>query len=714
MKKQKKYERKLSSNISHNFSDYFLNVFFSPKALNPYDGANVEISRIQPQRKRSFKVLTSPIFLIDEGFKFNVQKRFNISFLFSDSPLNIINHLKSLGESPITTFFSIGLASVIVVHELEDNELKKILSNYYSLIKESWEVDNGKIVKSNILPFINENSNEHISFINLPEKIPGDISFLIREFQKTSNEVLDKAEEYSPYTYKKIKKLINHFAKGVLTDLFFILDDSKEYPDSELYQELKEYSKNKEDLIVKKNELKSDSISLLVQIYSSLNYINNQYFSGISPILKNSGQIIEYNLLGVGSAVRGLFIMLDNLEIFLTSTKLETLSDEKLLSKKFNGLNTLGFNQTSSHDPEKWRMDKSFESYQLEIAQIEKQETEFSRVGYFSARLGFKEYRYFATSAVQVLVAASSNEWSLVNYTHEIIHGHVRYLLQHIIEGSNLAEIHEEWMELTDDINYLKKKEYNVKELGQIVIADYFDSCDKMGSLSKSLKGTKNLNQDYSSYSPIELDNRMNDSYWEINELFVHSLDFFYIYKSNYDIYIRSIWLSWITQPVVSKDPSQYILRSLLVISLKIPGIPKVRYEQALVELNSIFKDLVSKSSIFNQFIGELNLFEKESVSFLRYFNCLTVADFAFQFMTSPNTERLVNNDINVFEEPGDFHDCDVPFIYDTNINDWPYTPVHSKFYYILESCHKSIIGKIEPHDYRYASSKLLTVISSL
>lgn len=64
----------------------------------------------------------------------------------------------------------------------------------------------------------NETSNEQINFKTIPTNLPEDIKFLVKEFQNTSFEILEKAEKYSPYTHSKIYQLVDHFKESVLED----------------------------------------------------------------------------------------------------------------------------------------------------------------------------------------------------------------------------------------------------------------------------------------------------------------------------------------------------------------------------------------------------------------------------------------------------------------------------------------------------------------
>jgi hypothetical protein len=80
------------------------------------------------------------------------------------------------------------------------------------------------------------------------------------------------------------------------------------------------------------------------------------------------------------------------------------------------------------------------------------------------------------------------------------------------------------------------------------------------------------------------------------HEVFVHVLDFLYVYDGNDSKYTRAIWGSWSHVPLVSKRIHHYVLRTLCAISSFPESLPtaSVAFRQSAEKLGSHFDDMLA------------------------------------------------------------------------------------------------------------------------
>ena len=411
-------------------------------------------------------------------------------------------------------------------------------------------------------------------------------------------------------------------------------------------------------------DLINENNGRLIQFNSAMSYVYSQAYSGTFPIFDHIGIIRRHSLLGIGSAIGALFELIIQIEGSLFLLPFEDIN-YPIYNEIINNESFFSFLvDPSLHKSELWKNDVKRVSYG-EIFNPVKSNAKlpddyFNRLSFYSGRLGFREYDLFATAAIQVLVEGNSLDWNVINYTHEIIHNHVRMILNHLItpppslrDGNDNDFIHY-YAALLKTCAIQKTYQINYRDYFTLVLISYCINSDYYGSLTKNplnniVSQTRTEGGlDYKFPSLEKLRGLILDNYKEISEIFVHTLDYTYIYNSEPKAYIQSIWKSWSTVLVVAHDIEQYILRTLLVISLSEDGESTSRYTRAKTKFLVHINELVKKedSLLFKKVIEILSTKEDDNLR-LRFYNSLIVSDLCNCFYRGNLAELLDNDDKN-------------------------------------------------------------------
>ena len=206
------------------------------------------------------------------------------------------------------------------------------------------------------------------------------------------------------------------------------------------------------------------------------------------------------------------------------------------------------FSDPSKYSSELLRNDTVSADIQEKTAAIKKEDFNesiskgyYNRLAFFSGRLGFREYDFSATAAIQVLVESHSLEWHVINYTHEIIHNHVRIILTRNlinIPASIRGKEYAEWLQecLSTISRFVKRQpstEISYQQFFTYVLVNYCINAKYFGSLTRESDSTlvEDQRASYEQPSNTQLRHIIKAIYRDINEIFVHVIDFAYIYK---------------------------------------------------------------------------------------------------------------------------------------------------------------------------------------
>lgn len=578
-------------------------------------------------------------------------------------------------------WFTIGIANLIVIEKDNESSLSKQIIEYLKQKQnitayEIWTINEQKI-SNQIRPVtLIENFVPHkYSQIRLSEKLPLHISFAVSEFIISINKFLSASKKFTPFYYEKHVKTINA-STDLVNDLSFLYGDTTFTPSSFIIDSFAGWQLtslqdilNKEELNEKREELINDRHGRLVQFNSVMSYVYSQAYSGTFPIFDHIGIIRRHSLLGIGSAVSALFELISHIEEGLFNLPFENLDSTAYKTSNITNIDFFSsFFAPSNHKVENWKTDSIrnniITNSNPSRNRVPLPEDFFCRLAFYSGRLGFREYDLAATAAIQVLVESHSLQWNIINYTHEIIHNHVRIILNQILvpPKSVRQETYSAW--INRNIQLIEKvfnqcSNWNLPE--SISYIDYFQLTLLMFCINSRYHGSLTLESNEKEIIKLHAEAKsyylpnaealnliILELYKDITEIFVHVIDFSYIYARNIDTYVQSIWASWSTVTSVSIDLKQYILRTLLVISTTLDGENENRFlrsKQQFLNLLSTIANQNNNSYLFKKIQGILN--DSNDDLWYRFNNCLIISDLASVFFVGTLQQFLDNQDEN-------------------------------------------------------------------
>ena len=124
----------------------------------------------------------------------------------------------------------------------------------------------------------------------------------------------------------------------------------------------------------------------------------------------------------------------------------------------------------------------------IEFKSVARGDHFFGRFAFYSGRLGFREYDFSATAAIQVLGNARTLKWNVINYTHEIIHNHVRALVDSLLTIGGKIEISKavgKGLEKITDLSEGKEIKQTYAEYFMHVVLMYCINTEYYGGLSQ-------------------------------------------------------------------------------------------------------------------------------------------------------------------------------------------------------------------------------------
>lgn len=646
--------------------------------------------------------LTSPLFSIDpDGYSSlpEIKNDTKITFYSLEKPFP---HIKRLIDSlkielKNEVWFAIGLSNLVVIDNSNSHELSIEIEDYVvyngiCIARETWLIDEySSISHPPMVHFYGQINGEDIFqfHFQIPENLLLHEKFVISEFKMTSNKLLSASYKFTPQYFKSHRKILIE-ASELVTDLFILRDNSNGYEPSEALETLLKDPENS------KEEILNDTYGRIVQLNSSLSYVYSQVYSGALPIFDHIGIVRRHSMLGVGTAINALYELLFQLEeLFLTipfekhlaprGDSKDTLDNENRVYIKKIPDELSVINGPSLHEPSIWnKVGKAIvntlspDEY-IELRSQPDFEFFYNRFAFFSGRLGFREYDFTATAAIQVLIEAKTLRWNVVNYTHEIIHNHVRIILNEIIAINRIETegyvhfIDERRPKLIDFLEGKRVDSISMNDYFFMVMMSYCVYSQYHGSLSEEWDKEK-FDRVFRKQEidqlllilPVSADlvKLIKSNYRDISEIFVHILDFAYIYKKDSNVYLRSIWNSWATVPMVSSNLMHYVLRSLLVFAVDIDKDADDRFDLCVSKLRDLCRENRSDSFIFDRILQKLN-FEEDHTSngqiednhvkdFLdlteydlryRFQNCVMIADLAYSFFVANVEEFLDRGD---------------------------------------------------------------------
>ena len=574
---------------------FWLTVFFEESP--PCWPSDTKTHRISITSSETIKHLcpsaefrTSPIFpLSDKNFVPTDASYYVYLFCFDDA-YKVLGRALNKGSEKLKQriWYSVGLASVILI--TEDPKLDTDLLNIAScspIDVEHWTIETSHIKEIKCNSFTTK--KYYPAQLNFPnyELLPAIYRTIIDEFVASVCIIAPKLARHTPAEFDSIPRIVEEINK-LIEELVYVHQLTGPIPPT-----LLEFTEDK----IKSNpsireEIIYQDIDRIIQVNAALSYVSTQGLSGAIPILERRSIIRRHSLLGIGTAILALNRISRSIEKAFSMFPVENVIEEIMtIAPPLNGINEL-----PAYNPIDWEAEGSVDHY-FNTHKIKTRDIN-PKLPYYSGRLGFRETEYTISAAQQSVTAGASLDWSLLTITHELVHGHVRNIINAIFYG-DANDLPENKQKLFYDrfISILKTgKVQNNSELDSIrtLIFTYCCQTPYTGSLTHKPK----QNQD--GYFSFDIRVINQERLWRllrrenrnIHEIFSHILDFHYFYGSCLQAYVPLIWRSWSAVPHVRADMRQYILRSLLAISATVPPTTKKhkRFTYCVQELHELLK----------------------------------------------------------------------------------------------------------------------------
>ncbi|MEO0555602.1 MAG: hypothetical protein AAF149_20525 [Bacteroidota bacterium] len=740
----------------------------------------------------------SPIFTLDSKGVSNLpslEQGLVISFFMVPKPFPVFEKVRKRFRTSINDnfWYSLGLANLILIESIDGNSISKDLQEFLNEINsltavERWEVKiDGRIVPSKPEIMVNHDHVQHIK-LGLSKFLPADLQFLVSEYIITVDKILTASKKFTPHYYQLQKQIFNA-SNLLIKDISFLHKDFDFIPSDSLIEILceklriklvKDYLllipqlQERLDEIRKKEveELINEKWHKLIHFSSAITYVYSQCYSGTFPILDHVGIVRRHALLGLGTSIGALFELIIQMDYAFNFIPFENIHfDTSDISYKKQILHNSFFLDSlwpDDHRVQRWSSDGVKNMLkELKTEDINSLITDgsdfYCRLSFYSGRLGFREYDFSATSALQVLVGANSPKWHIINYTHEIIHNHVRSILNKLLIPYGSKRKLKEWVKQKilklnsirvrigqlPNNGELDRKFYNdisYYEYFQLLLLSYCVNSKAYGSLSREwdLKSKreveKHLTNQPTGLDPVKrmfgtptedefIRDLTDHHYRDLSEIFVHVIDFKYIYDGNLNLYVNALWASWITVPVVRLKIKQYILRTLLLFGITVEEEldPVTRFDRSVKKFQKLFSGLAEdhiNKKVFDE-IDEYFTLDKYQQDYRdleqRFSNCIVIADIVAHYFIANVDPVLFNSDRKIYRETDNYKDSKGnALLYEIDTMAFEDTEISSKTRFLLDQFNRMLNSVKEDSNKdvlttsdEYVSSWLLLALSS-
>lgn len=484
---------------------------------------------------------------------------------------------------------------------------------------------------------------------------PQDVTSTILELTHCLNTAVRRSAQFLPNQLEIFRRLAIAI-RDILTELRFLHHIDEAPPESFSEEASQEIRRNP----VERQRMIHQRIGHLVQINSALSYVVSQAFAGTIPLFESDCQTRLFSLFGIGSAYRALSAFSRFTESIFQKNPVDDV-----IATQFQKLPALRVqtNPMDHHsDVKLW--DDARWSVDTYLSDLTPEEKKYNLV-YFSGRLGFRESEFAITAALQVLTNVNTASWSIMTFSHEMMHAHVRGLLSAIFADTGKKFRFQTLGEILDNfISYLDQSPdaripANFLESIRFQLLSY---CGYRRLLRNALEeqartGELNIEGD-GNWEKGELAAEFSVSNREINEIFVHVLDFNYFYNGNARTYLALLWQSWLPVPVVLDDVQNYVWRSLLSLASQQAGDADTRFRAACDTFISTLTEL-NKGSVANVLIKYaieyVQADENQPALLFRFQFALPLVDLVQKFLCSAHIHAELFDDENATEVDGQY-----------------------------------------------------------
>ena len=638
-----------------------------------------------------------------------------VTFLFPRLSFQSIGQIINQVDDDVqrNIWFSNGLSSIVIFSEDESAAeiISDLLENQVSAI-EKWCVNRNTIDLDKCgyelkpsATFDAENFQVHYETIeNNPE-----ILNLLNEFTLSMNRLVNLSAQYSPALLFTLKSIASNIQE-LIDELSCLIDLKNGKIVKELPPSL--VKKNANVLLAENNGIQKrifQRVGSIIEIVSTISYIDSQAFGCVAPLLNNNFRISSNSLLGVGSAYLGI--------IGFTQFVEKRFSDfpvTKVIDNFFHEMKAFDCKNLFSYNSDLWgtydfNLDDKFQD-------IEKNSIKSSLI-YLSLRLGFKETSNTISSPWQVVPFGDSVPWSLMTLSHELLHSHVRSILGAIFKCPE-DETTENWFKKLC-LNYQNtmqsgtEKENSLLDSIRIMIFEYCVYIEERSSVSQDdifkakEKGEKVYFNLEEQNSELILE-RLSGYFKNINELFVHVLDYHYFYDCNPELYIGLLWESWSTVPAVLQDIRIYLLRTMIAIGTEVKSDPVNRFKDTTTIFLEHLKQIDKRCDTNETIKKALAVLEdKERLPMLENLFDISIflADMVNHLLCSKNIYSSIVADSDKGPDGDQFYDLETGYFEDS--------PIQSPVAFVLDRLRFSLNKTESDLSIEYRSAWLLHACAS-
>ncbi|MBS4005882.1 MAG: hypothetical protein KGZ91_21135 [Afipia sp.] len=320
--------------------------------------------------------------------------------------------------------------------------------------------------------------------------------------------------------------------------------------------------------------------SRLVSANAAISRFSSQAFSGIPPILSTECHFWIHSLLGTGSANIALARLVGWVQKILGEADLpERISNLERQTENVPTLAELTENPNYlERDPLSEKITKS-DSPPVPL------------ITYFSGRDGFSSHLQTLSAPLTAIAECNSYRSNLLTVTHEIAHILVAVLMTDLYPDFNDSQ----QLEMAAEIARSRFKSRNWLEAAKQLLLE------GVIGMSQAETGVEVRQSELKERLPEIL----RDCRREAQEIIVHTLDFWYFYRSDPDFYVKSIWHSWCTIPEIQDRVPEYLMRTLCAVSVTLlRETPENRFPAALRDIKRILGALRAEGGATRDYIA--------------------------------------------------------------------------------------------------------------
>jgi hypothetical protein len=429
-------------------------------------------------------------------------------------------------------WLSLGVMNLIVAFdelEIKTELLSWAKKNLVAL--EIWELDESNFIKKKSYeipsPKVDETNWRKTLSKLTSEKLSPNTAAALSEFAPLLASTLSRLEIYDAKLANSHVRLIDYVAEAI-----------------------KKSENNNGD---------SDSIAaaVITTLNAGLSRFSSQSFSGVIPISNTESHFWVHSLFGIGIAGIGL----SNLVGFISDRIGKAFIPNRLqeFSKKTNQVPNLAGKHSN---------DSFWVTPHLDSVTLTKEFELDPDITFFSGRDGFKAHLTNLSVPLTTVFSSNSEKWTLLTITHEISHKILKAVLSLIFPLESQADDEtiskENAVKLFSD--YLANPQVPKDWLDAIRVW-LWEAVTQISSTHEYLNSNGSNSETYA--TNVEFLESVEEWYGEVEEIIVHVFDFLYFYRSEDELYLKEIWMTWSVIPNISNRVPEYVLRSVCAILAK-------------------------------------------------------------------------------------------------------------------------------------------------